>query len=96
MENSLFEPLFLSAYAPLHPDGPLPPGLNESTVKAAFRKPDLRHVLAATGVRRFTGSPEKRLRKALDDPRLLTRLAQHRCRHCDPPLVFHELLVVVC
>jgi hypothetical protein len=92
MGNSWFEPLFLSAYAPLQPHGPLPPGLDESTVKAAFRKPDLRHVLAATGVQRFTGSPEKRLRKALDDPQLRTRLAQHRCRHCDPPLVFHELL----
>ncbi|MGH8070785.1 MAG: AAA family ATPase [Candidatus Entotheonellia bacterium] len=88
----MFENKFISAYTPLQRDGPLPPGINESTVKAAFSKLNLRHVLAATGVQRFTGSPEKRLRKALDDPQLRTRLAQHRCRHCGPPLVFHELL----
>ena len=45
------------------------------------------------GIPRSTGSPEKRLRKALDDPQLRTRLAEHQCRHCGKqPLVFHSFL----
>jgi hypothetical protein len=50
-------------------------------------------VLAATGIRHFAGSPEKRLRKALDDPQFRTCLAEHRCRHCGKQsLVFHSFL----
>src|SRR5712691_10030854 len=92
-ESMLSERQFLSTYAPLQYDGPLPPGLNESTIKAVFRKFGFhpKRVLTVVGIRHFAGPPEKRLRKALDDFRIRARLAEYQHRP-GSSLVFHNVL----
>jgi hypothetical protein len=61
---------FTSTYAPLTPDGPLPPGVSEDTVTAAYRSVQLRPKLAliTMGIKTFIGSPTSRLRQAVDRP----------------------------
>ena len=61
---------FESAFTPLRFEGPLPPGITERIVVSAYKSCDLRpkRVLLTLDIKRFTESPEKRLRKVLDRP----------------------------
>ena len=61
---------FKSAFTPLRFEGPLPPGITERIVVSAYKSCDLRpkRVLLTLDIKRFTESPEKRLRKVLDRP----------------------------
>jgi len=79
MENSLDQPTVLgsptsrrfeSIFTPLTFEGPLPPGITERIVVSAYRSIGLRpkRVLLTLDIKRFTGAPETRLRRALDNP----------------------------
>jgi hypothetical protein len=61
-----------SPYAPITPDGPLPPALTEAIVSSAYRafRPDLRakHVLATLGIKPGQEQANRVLRRALDRP----------------------------
>jgi hypothetical protein len=61
-----------SPYAPLTPDGPLPPALTEAIVSSAYRafRPDLRakQVLATLGIRPGLEQASRALRRAVDRP----------------------------
>ncbi len=61
-------PVRSSKYAPLAPDGPLPPAVREDTVADAYRKMDLKpkRVLFSLGISRFGGTASQRLRQAVD------------------------------
>jgi hypothetical protein len=61
---------FESVFTPLRFEGPLPPGITERIVVSAYKSYDLRpkRVLLTLDIKRFTESPEKRLRKVLDRP----------------------------
>jgi hypothetical protein len=61
---------FESAFTPLRFEAPLPPGITERIVVSAYKSYDLRpkRVLLTLDIKRFTESPEKRLRKVLDRP----------------------------
>jgi hypothetical protein len=72
-EPSTQTPTSLSSpYAPITPDGPLPPALSEAIVSSAYRafRPDLRakHVLATLGIRPGQEQANRVLRRALDRP----------------------------
>ncbi|MGE5359739.1 MAG: hypothetical protein ACM3NQ_12045 [Bacteroidales bacterium] len=60
----------VSTYAPLSPDGPLPPAVTEAMVSSAYRalRPDLRakQVLATLGIRPGLEQASRVLRRALD------------------------------
>ncbi len=62
----------VSTYAPLTPDGPLPPSVTESMISSAYRavRPDLRakQVLATLGIRPGLEQANRVLRRALDRP----------------------------
>jgi hypothetical protein len=61
---------FESKFTPLTFEGPLPPGITERIVVSAYKSIGLRpkRVLLTLDIKRFTGAPEKRLRRALDNP----------------------------
>ena len=93
-------PLFTSPYAPLNPSGPLPPGLSAEVVKRAFRKYHLppKSVLSLLGIRTYGPSPEKQLRRALDDPAYRARLFEPEVARRVPPLhiaLYHDLTASV-
>jgi hypothetical protein len=60
---------FQSEFTPLNFEGPLPPGITEKIVVSAYKSIGLRpkRVLLTLDIKRFTGAPEKRLRRALDN-----------------------------
>lgn len=75
MSNSSAPPnkdTLTSPYAPVVPDGPLPPSVTETLVSSAYRafRPDLRakHVLATLGIRPGLEQANRVLRRALDRP----------------------------
>jgi hypothetical protein len=78
---------FSSPYAPLTPDGPLPPGVTEAAVVNAYKSFDLRpkRVLATLNIKHFKETPARRLRKALNQAE--GRLSRRGVR---PP--FHNAL----
>jgi hypothetical protein len=61
-----------SPYAPVVPDGPLPPALSETLVSRAYRafRPDLRakHLLATLGIKPGQEQANRVLRRAVDRP----------------------------
>ena len=61
---------FESIFTPLTFEGPLPPGITERIVVSAYKSIGLRpkRVLLTLDIKRFTGAPETRLRRALDNP----------------------------
>ena len=61
---------FESIFTPLTFEGPLPPGITERIVVSAYRSIGQRpkRVLLTLDIKRFAGTPEKRLRRALDNP----------------------------
>jgi hypothetical protein len=73
---------FFSPYAPLNPEGPLPPGLDERVVANAYKATRVlpKRVLVELGIRRYTETAAVRLRKALDNPAARARLSSPASR----------------
>ena len=61
--------VYTSAYAPLDPDGPLPPGLDERLIANAYKATGVwpKRVLVELGIRKYRDTAAIYLRKALDD-----------------------------
>jgi hypothetical protein len=82
---------FESAFTPLRFEGPLPPGITERIAVSAYKSHDLRpkRVLLTLDIKRFTESPEKRLRKVLDRPEARRGKSDPRAQKLPP---FHLAL----
>lgn len=64
------ERTFVSPYAPLFPEGPLPPGLTETSVASIYRNQGIhpKRVLLNLKIKDFTEPTTRRLRRAVDKP----------------------------
>lgn len=101
MTGAVSEPLNLpstvcSPFAPISPDGPLPPGLDARTVSGVFHSLGVppKKVLGLFGVHRYVGTAAARLRRVLDDPDARMRCFEHNDRPLGPfhaRLYFHLL-----
>jgi hypothetical protein len=82
---------FKSAFTPLRFEGPLPPSITERIVVSAYKSIDLRpkRVLLTLDIKRFSDSPEKRLRKVLDRPEARRGKSDPRAQKLPP---FHLAL----